>query len=73
MEGVKIDMEDSTPSSVVEEELAFDNEDVALWDKTRSFWDINYSLSHELRSERSERARAAEGASKASSPEQANE
>ena len=49
----------------------------ALWDKTRSFLDINNSLSHERGSERSERASermsAAEGASKASSPEQANE
>ena len=29
---------------------------VALWDKTRSFWDIKNSLSHERGSERSERA-----------------
>ena len=28
----------------------------ALWDKTRSFWDINNSLSHEGGSKRSERA-----------------
>ena len=50
---------------------------IALWDKTRSFWDIKNSLSHEWGSERSERAskrvNAAEGTSKASSTEQANE
>ena len=49
----------------------------ALWNKTRSFWDINNSISHERGSEQSERASegvsAAEGTSKASSPEQANE
>ena len=49
----------------------------ALWDKTRSFWDIKKSLSHERGSERSERAServsAAEGASEASSPDQAYE
>ena len=51
--------------------------ETALWDKTRSFWDIKNSLSHERGSERSEwaseRVSAAEGASEASSPEQANE
>ena len=50
---------------------------IALWDKSRSFWDINNSLSHERGSEWSERASkqvsTAEGASEASSPEQANE
>ena len=30
--------------------------DSALWDKTRSFWDVKISLSHERGSERSERA-----------------
>ena len=48
-----------------------------LWDKTRSYGDIKNSLSHEWGSERSERASGrvstAEGASEASSPEQANE
>ena len=29
---------------------------IALWDKTRSFWDVKNSLSHERGSERSERA-----------------
>ena len=42
----------------------------ALWDKTRSFCDIKNSLSHERASER---VSVAEGASEASSPEQANE
>ena len=47
---------------------------IALWDKTRSFWDIKNSFSHEQGSEQNERASkrvsAAESASKASSPEQ---
>ena len=47
----------------------------ALWDKTRSFWDIKNSFSHKQGSELSERASehmsAVEGASEVSSPEQA--
>ena len=49
----------------------------ALWDKTRSFWDIKNSLSHERGSEQSEqvseRVSAAEGTSEANRAEQANE
>ena len=51
--------------------------DNALWDNTKSFWDIKNSLSHERGSEQSERAServsAAEGASEASSLVQAIE
>ena len=49
----------------------------ALWVKTRSFWDIENSLSHQRGSERSEQASKrvseAEGPSVASSPEQGKE
>ena len=46
----------------------------ALWDITRSFWDIKNFLSHKRGSERSERAsEQVSAASEASSLEQANE
>ena len=65
----------SSTSSTIPRQTS--SETAALWDKTRSFWDIKNPLSHERGSERSERAServsAAEGASEASSPEQANE
>ena len=62
---------------IIETLIAYGATDL-LWDKTRSFWDIKNSLSHERGSEQSEQAServsAVEGkASKASSPEKANE